>query len=637
MDTKHESGMAHTQHSYKFDAAIGRILQLMIYSIYTNKDIFLRELISNASDACDKLRYLAIKTPELLSTPLKIITKIDKIRNELSIEDNGIGMNEQDLIENLGTIANSGTQKFLESLESNRNDDLQLIGQFGVGFYSAFMVASGVTVYSTKVGEDVTYIWESDGTENFSIQQYTKTLPRGTTIKLHIKPSEVEYLEKYKLHHIISTYSDHIAFPIELIDGENNKAEVVNKGVVLWARPKSEITQEEYKEFYNHIAHSPDEPWLVIHNKLEGNMEYTSLLFIPKNKPYDLFHPDRKTRIKLYIKRVFITDENYLMPSYLRFMRGIVDSSDLPLNISRETLQHNIIVAKIRKSIVKKILTELQKKAQEEPQEYVQFWLNFGEVLKEGLCEPNLEEKEQLLNVCRFYSSKSGDALMSLDQYIANMKDGQSEIFFLNGEDLDALRQNPQLEGFTKRNIEVLFFQNPVDDFWVNAINQYKNKELKSIVRSNIDLDEIQKIVLNSDANTEVSKDIEVADADVQQLINYIKSVLRDKVCDVTVSTKLINSPACLSVPEGAMNIRMEKILLEQKQLHKRSTKILEINPRHPIIKRITRAMNASEDKDNIIDLVEIVFQQACLVAGETLDNPGAFVAKINAMLLSEV
>ena len=420
----------------KFDAEVGRVLNLMINSIYTNKDIFLRELISNASDACDKLRYQSISDPKLVeeNTNFAITIQVRKEEKTITISDNGIGMSKEGLINNLGTIAHSGTQKFLEQLTNNKKADMQLIGQFGVGFYSAFMVADRVEVITKKAGEQDTYLWASNGKGEYSIEKSDEDYARGTKIVLKIKDSEEEFLEPYRIRHIIHTYSDHVAFPIELIDNEGKK-EVINKASAIWMRNASEITQKEYEEFFRHVSHFPGKPWMTLHNKIEGMVEFTNLLFIPDSKPFDLFHPDRKTRVKLYIKRVFISEEgNDLIPPYLRFLRGVVDSEDLPLNISRETLQNNRIVQKIRKSIVKKVLSSLKTKAEKEPKEYEKFWNNFSEVLKEGLCESPLEEKELLLEICKFHSTHSQENLVSLDEYINRMIDEQKDIFFKWGQ-----------------------------------------------------------------------------------------------------------------------------------------------------------------------------------------------------------
>lgn len=610
----------------KFGAEIGRVLDLMIHALYTNKDIFLRELVSNASDACDKLRYLSLENPSLMppSHELKISVKINKADQSITIADTGIGMNKEDLIESLGTIANSGTQKFLDAIAENPGSNVNLIGQFGVGFYSAFMVAKEVVVVSRKAGEEKAYTWISAGQGEFEVGEFEGEASIGTSITLKMKASEEKYLDKFPLKHIISTYSDHIAFPIEVID-EEGKLEVVNKASALWMRPKAEITDEQYTEFYHHVAHQPDTPWLKIHNKVEGNVEYISLLFVPSAKPFDLFHPDRKTRVKLYIKRVFITDDTVaLVPQYLRFLRGVVDSEDLPLNISRETIQHNPILDKIRKSIVKKVLGEFKDKAKKEPKEYAAFWNNFGEVLKEGLCEHALSEKEQLLEICRFYSSNS-EELTSLDEYIERMGEGQNTIYFLTGDDLQKLRTHPRLEGFIKRGIEVLLLPDYVDDFWVNAINQYKEKELKNISTADIKLDDIKKLE---------DTPADVIGIDTEKLVAFFKETLADNIKDVSITSKLVDSPACLAVPEGFMSMRMEKLLIEQKQLKAASAKILEINPTHFLLRRIDLLLK-NADATKAKELAWLTFDQACILEGERVADPKAFVTRLNAFLVA--
>jgi molecular chaperone HtpG len=610
----------------KFDAEVGKVLRLMIHSLYTNKDIFLRELISNASDACDKLRYQAIDKPELLGQKeLKIDVIIDKDAGTVTVRDNGIGMDKKDLINNLGTIASSGTQKFMEQLKDKPNET-SLIGQFGVGFYSAFMVSDEITVTSTKAGSKTTYVWQSNGQDDYSIAKSETTHPAGTSITLKLRASEVEFLEKYRLRHIITTYSDHISFPIELHDGEGN-SEIVNSASALWTRPKSEITDEQYEEFYHHVAHQPGNPWLRIHNKVEGSSEFTSLLYIPSNKPYDLFHPDRKNRVKLYVKRVFITDEGVnLVPSYLRFLRGVIDSEDLPLNISRETLQNNSMIDKIRKAVVRKVLSELKTKLTEDAKSYDTFWNNFGEVMKEGLCEGSPEDKEQILDVCKFYSTSS-DEPTSLEDYISRMPETQDKIFYITGDNPESLKKHPQLEGFKKRGIEVLLLSDHVDDFWVQVATDYKKKEFVSINSSDIDLDDIKKL----------EKDEENKPKENKELLGYIKKILGEQVKEVRVSTKLVDSPACIAVPHGAMSSRMEKYLIDQKQLKVASAKILEVNTSHPILIKIAKELESGNSASHTEDLVNIIFDQACVLEGENLKDPQGFVTRLNKLLSDKV
>ena len=618
----------------KFDAEVGKVLNLMINSIYTNKDIFLRELISNASDACDKLRYQSINNQDLIEgdTEFAITVQVNKKEKTITISDNGIGMSKEDLINNLGTIAHSGTQNFLKQFTNNKKVDLQLIGQFGVGFYSAFMVAKQVSVITKKAGEKDTYLWMSDGKGEYSIEKANEDYPRGTKIILKIKETEEEFLEQHRIRHIINTYSDHVEFPIELADNEGKK-EVVNKASAIWMRNASEITEKEYEEFFHHVSHFPGKPWMILHNKVEGIVEFTNLLFIPDTKPFDLFHPDRKTRVKLYIKRVFISEEgNDLIPSYLRFLRGVVDSEDLPLNISRETLQNNQIVQKIRKSIVKKVLNSLKAKAEKEPKEYEKFWNNFSEVIKEGLCEGTFEEKEPLLEICRFHSTYSQEGFVSLDEYLSRMIDGQKEIYFVSGDNIASLRKHPQLEGFKKRGIEVLLLTDHVDNFWTNVVHKYKDKELKPISSKDINLNEIKNIQEKDNAeNKKSEKNIEKKH---DQLIQFIKDVLKGKVNDVIISSKLVDSPACIATSEGGLNLRMEKFLIEQRQLNSKSGRILEINPNHPIFKKISNSISKDNGELELNkNLVDVIYTQACLIEGASIDNPSEFALKLNSLL----
>lgn len=617
----------------KFDAEIGKVLDLMINSLYTNKEIFLRELISNASDACDKLRYQIIHKPELLdgsNDEFKINIQIDKKNKLITISDNGIGMNKEDLINNLGTIASSGTQKFIEQFGNNKNNNLNLIGQFGVGFYSAFMVSESITLITSKAGEKEVYKWGSDGKGEYYIEDSDQELKRGTKITLKIKDSELEFLELDRIQYIVKTYSDHVAFPIELT-AENDKSEIINKASAIWTRNSSEITEKEYEEFFKHVSYFPGKPWLTLHNKSEGVIEYTNLLFIPDTKPFDLFHPDRKTRVKLYIKRVFISEEsNDLIPSYLRFLRGVVDSEDLPLNISRETLQHNKVIQKIRDSIVKRVLSTLKTKAESDPKEYIKFWKNFSEVLKEGLCESTIEEKKQLLDICRFKSTLSEDELINLNQYIEGMIDGQNEIYFLNGDNVENLKNHPQLEGFKKRGIEVLLLHDHIDNFWVNVVHQYKDKDFKSIINENIDLNKLKNAKQENDKKNDDKSKLE----ENYKLIEFVKKVLKDKTKDVVISSKLVSSPACISTMEGSMNPRIEKLLIAQNQLNTKSARTFEINPDHPIFKKIKASLlNNGEENELSKNMIEVVYGQSCLIEGDSIDNPSDFAYKLNYLL----
>ncbi|MDZ5762329.1 Chaperone protein HtpG [Candidatus Cyrtobacter comes] len=608
-------------HKMQFTAEVGKVLQMMIHSVYKNEDIFLRELISNSSDACEKLRYMLLNEGRAADN-LEINIWTDPKNKELIIEDNGIGMSQEELISNLGSIATSGTQKFIEQIQSVK--DANMIGQFGVGFYSSFMVAESVSVYSSQ-GEK-TYVWSSDGQEGFSVEESDIVLARGTRVVLKLKESKAEFLERYRVQHLIQTYSDHISFPINFI--ENGEKTRLNKEDAIWIKNPNSVSEAEYESFYSHIYYMPGKPFAIIHNNIEGNVSYRSLLFIPNNKPYDLLHPQAKSRVKLFINRVFITDEESgLLPSYLRFVKGVVDSADLPLNVSRETLQHNNIVNRIKKSLVSKILSSLEKKRIENFESFSVFWSNFGEVIKEGLCQGALDEKERLLDLCIFHSMNSQDKMITLDEYIKNIKDGQNEIYYITGNsNLNSLRNLPHLDGFKKRGVDVLLLNDNVDDFWVNVISNYKNYALRSVTSSSIDLDHIEKFNDDSEA-------IHVNNEDKDILISCLKNILDGKVKDVQISTKLIDSPACLSIQEGHMSSRMENVLLEQKQLPNRSLKILEINPNHQLIKNLLRFYKNGEN-DKVECMASLIFGQACLLENEPIGDIVEFVRNINKVAI---
>src|SRR5438876_5368096 len=484
-----------------FQAEVSRLLDIVAHSLYSEKEIFLRELISNASDACDRLRYAALTEPSLAEgdADFRVVLTPVKSSRTLTVADNGVGMNHDELIENLGTIARSGTAAFVDELSCEAKPDMSLIGQFGVGFYSAFMVADRVEVLSRKAGEEEGWRWVSDGKGSFTIEP-AANVPRGARITLHMREGDEDYLEPHRIRQIVKTYSDHIALPIVLADG--NKEETINSASALWTRPRAEITAEQYKEFYHHVGHGFDDPWLTLHAKAEGVLEYTFLLFVPSQKPFDLFDPERKLRLKLYVRRVFITDEGTeLVPAYLRFVKGIIDSEDLPLNISREMLQSNPMVARIRQQLTRRVLTELGKKASEAPEEYAKFWDNFGAVLKEGLYEDR-EQRETLLSLARFRST-SRDGLVSLDDYVAAMRPGQEAIYTITGDNFDVTTRSPQLEGFRARGVEVLLMTDPIDEFWVPAIGNYKDKPFKSATRGGADLDKISPPDISKDEKPE--------------------------------------------------------------------------------------------------------------------------------------
>ncbi len=615
-----------TTETHTFGAEISRVLNLMIHALYTNRDIFLRELISNASDACDRLRYEAQTNGALLKDQpeLKIHLTIDEKAKTLTIEDSGIGMNHDDLVEHLGTIAKSGTAEFVQQMTGDDKRDASLIGQFGVGFYSAFMVADKVTVESRKAGEEEVWRWESEGTGSYTIAE-GEPRPRGTKITLHLKKDTKDYLDRHKLGHIVSTYSDHIGFTITLTDAEG-KTHTLNEGSAIWTRNKVDITNAQYQEFYRHLAHSPEQPWAVLHNKAEGKVEYTSLLFIPGITPFDLFRPERRTRVKLYVKRVFITDEGVeLVPAYLRFLRGVVDSADLPLNISRETLQKSLVLDKIRESVTSRVLTELKKRAEKDIADYAKFWNNFGAVLKEGLCE-STAPRDKILDACRFVTT-TNDTLTSLADYQSRMKPGQEAIYYLIGDNLASLKSSPQLEGFTKRGIEVLLLTDHVDDFWTNVTLKYGDILFRSAVKAGADLDKFPlEVESDQPESTEDTKEIGT-------LIAAMKTLYGDSVCAVRTTRKLSETPICLAIGEGDMDIRMERFLLEHKQLPRRAAKIVEINPAHPVIAALAKRVAAGGVKEETKEALLLLYDQALIAEGEPVPDAGAFARRLGRFM----
>ncbi|MFM9889943.1 MAG: molecular chaperone HtpG [Rickettsiales bacterium] len=685
-----------------FAAETARVLHLMIHALYTNRDIFLRELLSNASDACDKLRYAALTDNSLLGgeAELAIHLSFDTAAKTLTIADTGIGMNEADMIENLGTIAKSGTAEFLAQMEATKNpsthrgedgrgadtsaalhgsphpnpppmgEGVNLIGQFGVGFYASFMVADKVVVHSCKAGEEAAWQWESDGLGSYTItpavtpsndgvplSKAQSGMPsqgrhdkRGTRITLHLKDDALAYLDRHKLGHIAQTYSDHIGFPITLTDSEG-VTHKLNDGQAIWTRPKADITPEQYQEFYRHVAHSPEEPWAVLHNKAEGAVEYTSLLFIPGIKPFDLFHPERKRRVKLYVKRVFITDEGVeLVPPYLRFLRGVVDSADLPLNISRETLQKSPVLDKIRESVTSRVLSELAKRAERDIADYTTFWEMYGAVLKEGLCEGNAP-REKILEACRFYSThqpvtpsndgvpltgaESGmpsqgrhDTLVSLNEYKSRMREGQEAIYFITADSLAQAKSSPQLEGFTKRGIEVLLLTDHVDDFWTGVTVKYGDLPFRSVVKSGADLAQFE-----AEGGDDAPKPEAENPAAIDALIAAMKTLYGDAVRDVRTTAKLDTTPVCLGVAEGDMDMRMERFLLEHKQLPKAMAKIVEINPTHPVIAALAEDIAAHGTNAATDDTLWLLLDQARIAEGEPVADAAGFARRLSQLM----
>ena len=619
-----------SRETFTFQTEVNRLLDIVAHSLYSHKEIFLRELISNASDACDRLRYASITRPDLVSDDpvFRIRLSIDKESRTLTVVDNGIGMNHEDLVENLGTIARSGTQAFLTQLSGDAKKDMALIGQFGVGFYSAFMVSDKVEVVTRKAGETQAWTWTSDGKGQFAIEEGHRD-GRGTTVIVYLKEGEDEFHDPARIRIIVKKYSDHIGVPIVL--GEDDKEETINAGSSLWTRPKKDITQEQYKEFYHHVGHTFDDPWLLIHNTVEGVVSYTSLLFIPTTPPFDLFHPDRKTNLRLYVKRVFITDNcEGLIPSYLRFLRGVVDSEDLPLNISREMFQHDPRLAKMRGGIVKRVLEAIAKKAGEKAETYETFWTAFGPVLKEGIYE-DYENRDRLLSLARFRST-AGDGLVSLDQYVERMKEGQDAIYTINGEEVDTLRRSPQLEGFTARGVEVLLLTDPVDEFWIPAVGRYKEKPFKSAAGAATDLG---KIAPGSDSDSGTEETPEQQDQ-IAALIAALKDALGDRVKDVRASQRLTESAVCLVAAEGEMDMYLERLLKSHRQLDpaRAMPRILEINPRHSLIRRLACLASADNGaRSALTDGALLLLDQARILEGEPVIDAPAFARRMAAMI----
>jgi molecular chaperone HtpG len=609
-----------------FQAEVSRLLDIVAHSLYTDKEIFLRELISNASDACDRLRYAALTEPALGEgeANYRVVLTPVKSSRTLTIADNGIGMNHDELIDNLGTIARSGTAAFMKELGGEAKPDMSLIGQFGVGFYSAFMVADKVEVLSRKAGDSEGWRWVSDGQGSFTIEP-AANVPRGARITLHMREGDDDYLEPHRLRQIVKTYSDHIALPIVLAEG--NKEETINTASALWTRPRSEITAEQYKDFYHHVGHGFDEPWLTVHARAEGVLEYTYLLFVPSQKPFDLFDPERKPRIKLYVRRVFITDEGTdLLPAYLRFVKGIVDSEDLPLNISRELLQSNPMVARIRQQLTRRVLSELAKKATEAPEEYAKFWDAFGAVLKEGLYEDR-EQRDTLLPLVRFRSTVR-DGLVSLDEYVAAMRPGQEAIYTITGDTLDLLKKSPQLEGFRARGVEVLLLTDPIDEFWVPGVGTYQEKPFKSATRGGADL---AKITPADD--TKAAADTREPPAKLASLIAIFKLALGDAVKDVRSSERLTDSAVCLVADEGDVDMHLERLLKQHRQLDTSAKRILELNPRHRLIERLAAAVGDSGASEQLSEFAWLLLDQARIVEGEALSDPPAFARRLAILL----
>ena len=628
------SVVAHKE-TQAFQTEVSRVLDLVIRSLYSNKEIFLRELISNASDAAEKLRFEALSNEGLYEdqSDLAIRLTVDSEKGTLTISDNGIGMTRDEVVSNIGTIARSGTKAFIESMSGDKAQDSQLIGQFGVGFYSAFIVADHVTIETRKAGTvaDEGVRWESEGADSYSIENVHKE-SRGTDITLHLREEEKEFLDAWRLRSVINKFSDHISIPVMMLkesmdEEEEGKEkgeewEQVNTGTALWMRSKSDLSDDEYSEFYKHIAHDFDDPLEWIHNRVEGTNEYTSLLYVPKRAPFDLWDPNQKHGVKLYVKRVFIMDEaDKLMPRYLRFIKGIVDADDLPLNVSREILQHNRKIDAIRTANIKRILGLLEKMAKKE-EEYQEFWNTFGRVLKEGPAEDH-DNAERIAGLLRFVTTKSeGDTQsVGLDQYLERMPENQEKIYYITADSLSAARYSPHLEVFKKNDIEVLLLTDHVDEWLVSHLDEYKGKKLQSVAKGELD-DALIKEEEKAEEKEEEAKEHE-------GFLERIQSSLGERSKEVRVSKRLTESPACLVVEDYDMSQNLARVLKQMGQDAPMPTPILEINLDHPVVRKLEQ----TEAQEQFDDLASVLFDQALLAEGGKLDDPAAFVHRLNSLL----
>jgi molecular chaperone HtpG len=608
--------------SQPFQAEVAELLHLMVHSVYSETDIFLRELISNASDACDKLRYEAIATPELIAdgAPPKIWIKPDKKADTLTVADSGIGMDRQELIDNLGTIARSGTKSFLSRL-TEAKDGANLIGQFGVGFYAAFMVADRIVVTSRRAGAGEAWTWSSSGGSGFEIapasEEDSKRVTRGTEIVLHLKKDAAKYLETWEIERIVRAYSDNIQFPIELVPEEGEPRQI-NSASALWQRSKSELTPEDYKQAYQSIAGAFDEPAMTLHYRAEGRQSYAVLLFAPSTKPFDLFDQARKGKVKLYVRRVFIADDAELLPAYLRFIRGVIDSEDLPLNLSREMLQNNPQLAQIRKAVTGRVIGELESLGDKEPEAFAKIWDAFGPVIKEGIWE-DFERREKLLALSRF-TTTTGEK-RSLKQYVEDLKPNQTEIYYLVGDSIERLKSNPKLESAKARGIEVLLLTDPVDAFWTSAPLDFGGKPLKSLSQGDVDFG----LIPLAEDKAEDKKDAAVADE--ATTVAVIKDALGERVSDVRASQRLTSSASCLVASGEARDRALERLLAQH---DKSATKkpILEINLKHPLVAAI------AESKDAAKDISFLLLEQAQILDGELPEDPAAFATRLNQLVL---
>ncbi|MEN8619566.1 molecular chaperone HtpG [Shewanella baltica] len=633
------------QETHGFQTEVKQLLHLMIHSLYSNKEIFLRELVSNAADAADKLRYLALTNDALYEGDgeLRVRISADKEKGTVTIEDNGVGMTRDGVIEHLGTIAKSGTADFFKNLSGESSKDSQLIGQFGVGFYSAFIVAKKVTVRTRAAGHkaDEAVLWESEGEGSFTVDTITKA-SRGTEITLHLRDEEKEFADDWRLRSIITKYSDHISVPVEMwqegtperdgpdsekIPATEGQWKVMNKATALWMRSKADISDEEYQEFYKHISHDYTDALLWSHNRVEGKQEYTNLLYIPAKAPWDMWNRDRKHGLKLFVQRVFIMDDaEQFMPSYLRFVQGLIDSNDLPLNVSREILQDNHVTKAMRTGITKRVLGMLEKLAKDDAEKYQQFWAEFGQVLKEGPAE-DFANRERIAGLLRFASTHTGSAAptVSLDDYISRMKEGQTKIYYIVADSHEAAANSPHLELLRKKGIEVLLMSERIDEWLINHLTEYKEKQLHSVTRGDLELGELE------DASEKEAQ--EKLEQESVALVERIKAALGSTVADVKVTSRLTDTPACVVAGEGEMSTQMIKLMQAAGQPVPEVKPTFEINPAHPLVSRL----NDLQDETAFADWSNLLLQQAQLSEKGSLADPSAFIKLMNQMLLANM
>jgi molecular chaperone HtpG len=636
-------GVEAKQETLGFQTEAKQLLHLMIHSLYSNKEIFLRELISNASDAADKLRFAALAKPGLLEDDpdLKITVDFDSKKKTISINDNGIGMNRDEIVDHLGTIAKSGTAQFLDSLTGDEKKDSQLIGQFGVGFYSAFIVSDKVEVFSRKAGEsaDQGVRWESGGEADFIVESVDKA-DRGTRIVLHLKKAEKEFAESFRLRGIVRKYADHISIPVMMVkeevdsddDDKEKKSkkkkvleyESVNTAKALWTRPRTELKDDEYKEFYKHISHDFEDPLAWSHNKVEGKLEYTSMLFLPAKAPFDLWNRDVARGLKLYVQRVFIMDDaEQFLPSYLRFVKGVVDSNDISLNVSREILQKDPAVDSMKSALTKRVLDMLGKLKKKDKENYQTLWDEFGQVLKEGPAE-DFANREKVAKLLLFSTTHTNEPVQdqSLEDYVARMQDGQDKVFYVTSESFNTAKSSPHLEVFRKKGIEVLLLSERVDEWFISHLMEFDGKQFQDVTRGELDLGKLD--------SEEDKKQQEESDKQAEPFLNRIKESLGDQVAEVRTTHRLTDSPACLSIAEHDMGAQMRKIMEAAGQAMPDFKPVFEINPEHPLVQKLDK----EADEDRFSDLAAILFDQASLAEGGQLDDPASYIQRLNKLLL---